>query len=182
MRSKRAKFVLFLTLGLACISASIAQSTDYVDELKACAITTDREARFACYEDLGKRALEDEPAAEKSSAERMAQPEAVPAPVAPETGTSAATLPDDLGGASFVEQESSQSTEEQYRGRLISCKKSKSDEWWFYFENGQVWKQVDSRRLRHRECNFMVTITKDGFGYRLQRDGEDTRVRVTRKR
>ena len=59
--------MLFLTLGLACISASIAQSADYADELKACAKMTDRNARFACYENLGKRALEGESAAEKSS-------------------------------------------------------------------------------------------------------------------
>ena len=172
--------MVFLTLGVACISASVAQSADYVDELKACAIVPDRDARFACYEILGKRALEDEPAAEKSSAEITAQPEAAAVPVAKETATNAAALPDDLGGTTF--EDKSESTKEQYQGLLRSCKKSAGDEWYFYFANGQVWKQVDSHRLRHRECNFMATITRDRIGYKLQREGESTKVRVTRLR
>jgi hypothetical protein len=180
MRSKKTKFMMFLTLGLACISASIAQSADYVDELRACAMVPDREARFACYENLGRRALEEQPATEKSSAEMTARPEAAAAPAAKETATNSATLPDDLGGSTF--EEPSESAKEQYQGLLRSCKKSAGDEWYFYFANGQVWKQVDSHRLRHRECNFMATITRDRIGYKLQREGESTKVRVTRLR
>jgi hypothetical protein len=172
--------MVFLTLGLACISASIAQSADYVDELKACAIVPERDARFACYEILGKRALEDDPAAGKSSAEMTTQPEAAAVPVAEETATKAVALPDDLGGTTF--EDPSESTKEQYQGLLRSCKKKSSTEWYFYFDNGQVWKQVDGRRLVHRKCNFMVTITKDAIGYKLLKEDENIMVRVTRLR
>ncbi len=167
--------MLFLPLGLACLSASIAQSADYVDELKACAKVTDRDARFACYEDLGKRALEDEPATGKSSAEKMVQPEAAAVPAATGTVTNAVALPDDLGSTSYEDPT-------QYRGLVTSCKKNADEQWYFYFNNGQVWKQVDRRRHRYRDCNFFVTITNDGLGYKMQIDGDKSKVRVSRRR
>ena len=180
MRSKRVKFMLFLTLGLACISAGNAQSAELVDELKTCAKVTDRNARFACYENLGKRALENETAAERSSAEIIAQPEAAAVPVAIGTTTNTVALPDDLGSASI--DDPSQSTEKQNRSLLTSCKKGADQQWYFYFENGQVWKQIDSHRLSFRECNFIATITKDGFGYKMQIESVNKKFRVTRKR
>ena len=166
--------MLFLTLGPACMFASIAQSANYVDELKACAKVTDRDARFACYENLGKRALEDEPATEKSSAEKVVQPEAA-APAATGTATNAFALPDDLGSASYEDPT-------QYRGLITSCKKDANEQWNFYFDNGQVWKQVGGRRHGYRECNFFVTITNDGLGYKMQIDGDKSKVRVSRRR
>jgi len=169
--------MLFLTLGPACISASIAQSADYADELKACAKMTDRDARIACYENLGKRALEDESAAEKSSAEMIVQPEAEAAAVPVATGTAKNTvaLPDDLGTTSFENPT-------QYRGLITSCKKGADEQWYFYFDDGQVWKQVDGRRFRYRECNFFVTITNDGLGYKMQIDADKNKIRVSRRR
>jgi hypothetical protein len=168
MRSQHSKFVLSLA---ACISASVAQSADYVDELKACTKVTDRDARFACYENLGKRALEDESVTEKSSAEMKVQSEAAVL-VATGTASKAAALPDDLG----IENTS------QYRGLITSCKKNADEQWYFYFDNGQVWKQVDGRRRHYRKCNFYVTITNDGLGYKMQIDGDKNKVRISRRR
>ena len=171
MRSQHSKFVLSLA---ACISASVAQSADYVDELKACTNVTDRDARFACYENLGKRALEDESATEKPSAETMVQSEAA-VPVAKGTTTNAAALPDDLGNTSFKDPT-------QHRGLITSCKKNADEQWYFYFDSGQVWKQVDGRRHHFRECKFFVTITNDGLGYKMQIDGDKSKVRISRRR
>ena len=171
MRSQHSKIVLSLA---ACISASVAQSADYVDELKACTKVTDQDARFACYENLGKRVLEDESATGKPSAETMVQPEAA-VPVATGTATKAVALPDDLGNKSFKDPT-------QYRGLITSCKKNADEQWYFYFDGGQVWKQVDGRRHHYRECNFFVTITNDGLGYKMQIDGTKKKVRVSRRR
>jgi hypothetical protein len=112
MRSQHSKIVLSLA---ACISASVAQSADYVDELKACTKVTDRDARFTCYENLGKRALEDESVTEKSSAEVKVQPEAAVL-VATGAATNAISLPDDLGNTPSEDPS-------QYRGLITSCKK-----------------------------------------------------------
>lgn len=171
MRSQYSKFVLSLA---ACVSASIAQSADYVDELKACTKVTDRDARFACYENLGKRVLDDETATEKSSVEMMVQTEAA-ALDATGTAPNAAALPDDLGNTSFEDPS-------QYRGLITSCKINADGQWYFYFDDGQVWKQVDGRRRHFRKCNFFVTITNDGLGYKMQIDGSKNRIRISRRR
>ena len=172
--------MLFLTLGLACISASNVQSADYIDELKACVKVADRDARFDCYENLGKRVLEDESAGKELSAEMKAEPEAAAVPAATGTATVEVALPDDVGGQSF--EDPSQSTEKQYSGLLTSCKQDANDNWYFYFDNGQVWKQVDSRRLRNRKCNSTVTIAKGALGYKMQIDADKNIIRVSRVR
>lgn len=158
----------------ACISASVAQSADYVDELKACTKVTERDSRFACYENLGKRALQDESTTGKSSAEMKVQTEA-PALDATGTAPNAAALPADLGNTSFENPT-------QHRGLITSCKKNADEQWYFYFDNGQVWKQVDGHRHHYRKCNFYVTITNDGLGYKMQIDGKNNKVRISRRR
>ena len=50
----------------------------------------------------------------------------------------------------------------------------------FYMENGDVWKQVDDKRLDFKECDFNVTISKVLFGYKMQKEGEEKRFRVSR--
>jgi len=52
----------------------------------------------------------------------------------------------------------------------------------FYLEGGQVWKQVGDKRLYFKDCDFNVTISKDFFGYKMQREGEKSRFRVSRLR
>ena len=178
MRSKCINIMQFLALGLACVSASFAQSADYIDELKTCAKVSDRDARFTCYENLGNRALEDESAAKKSTTKMTAQPETAALPAAAETATSKATLPDDKGSSLQMPTQS----KEQYSGLITSCKRNADGDWYFYFDNGQVWKQVDRNRLDLRECNFIVTITRGGFGYVMHLDSGKQKVRVSRRR
>ena len=49
-----------------------------------------------------------------------------------------------------------------------------------FFSNGQVWKQSKNDRVHFRDCNFDVTITKDFFGYKMQQEGENRRIRIKR--
>ena len=177
MRSRCAKYILLLTLGLACISTSIAQSEDPIEELKACAKMTDRDARFACYDNLGERVVREESAAKKSPTEMVAQPEGA---ATTGTATNAPSLPDDLRGE--VLEDRSQSTIIQQRGLITSCNEGRDGKWYFYFDNGQVWKQVNALKLHYKECNFTATITRDGFGYKMQIDSKKRKIRVSRKR
>ena len=163
-RSSTAIFILLITV---YTSSGVAQSVDTVEELKVCARMTDQDARFACFDNLGERVLREEPADKKPTQEKMAQPEAVTA-----TATNAQPLPDDLGRSKSI----------QYSGLITSCQKGQYGDWYFIFDNGQVWKEVNNRNLRFKECNFNATITKDVFGYKMQIDGVEKTIRIRRTR
>ena len=163
-RSNTAIFILLITV---LTSSGVAQSVDTAEELKVCAGMTDQDARFACFDKLGERVLREEPADKKPTQEEMAQPEAVTA-----TATNAQPLPDDFGRSKSV----------QYSGLITSCKKGHYGDWYFIFDNGQVWKEVNKRNRRFKECNFNATITNDGFGYKMHIHGVEKYLRVRRHR
>jgi len=95
-------------------------------------------------------------------------------------GTPSATLPDELGGGDFAPE--SEQENDSARGRVTSCKKGPDSKWYFYFEGGQVWKQVNLERLRLADCDFDAVITKDLAGYKMKIDGRQDLIRVTRKK
>ena len=163
-RSIAAFFILLLTV---FASSSAAQSVDTVEELKICASIADQEARLACFDELGERVLREESAVEETTHDEVAEPEAATA-----TTTDVQPLPDELGSSKTA----------RYTGLITSCKKGHYGDWYFFFDNGQVWKEVNDRRLRFKDCNFNATITKDGFGYKMRIDGEKKTIRVRRHR
>lgn len=147
-------------------SSGVAQSVDPVEELRICAAITDQNARLVCFDNLGERVLREEPA------DRNPAQQEVRAESETETATNVEPLPDDLGSSKNV----------QYVGLITSCERGHYGDWFFIFDNGQVWKDVNNRRLRFKECNFKATITKDAFGYKMQIDGMDATIRVKRSR
>ena len=163
----RSNTAIFILLTAVFTSPGVAQSVDTVEEIKVCAKMTDKDARFACFDNLGERVLREESADKKSTQEKMAQPEAETA-----TATNAQPLPDDLGIAKNI----------QYVGLITSCKKGYYGDWYFIFDNGQVWKDVNNRDHRFKECNFNATITKDAFGHKMRIDGVEKTIRVKRNR
>ena len=163
MTRSNTAILIFLTVLFAF--SGVAQSADTVEELKACARVTDQDARHACYDKLGERVLREEPAARKPADETAGPPTAVTA-----TATSAQSLPDELGKPQDVE----------YVGTITSCRQGGRGDWYFFFDNGQVWKDVNKRTRRFKDCNFNATITRDGFGYKMQIDGSERTIRVKR--
>ena len=161
-RSRTAIFILLIPV---FTSSGVAQSVDPVEELKVCAKITDRDARFSCFDSLGERVLREESADKKPTEENVAQPVAVTA-----TATNAQSLPDGLGKSSSV----------QHSGLITACKKGQYSNWFFFFDNGQVWKEVNPRNRQFKECNFNATITRDGFGYEMHIDAVDKTIRVRR--
>lgn len=155
----------FILVTAMLTSSSVAQSVGTVEELKVCARMTDQSARLECFDNLGERALGKEPADEKPAQEQQVEPEAVT-----ETATDVEPLPDDFGSSKTA----------QYGGLITSCKRGHYGDWYFIFDNGQVWKEVNHRNLRFKECNFNATITKDAFGYKMQIDGMEKTIRVRR--
>ena len=170
-RTNTAIFTLLITVST---STGIAQSVDPIEELKACAKMTDRDARYACLDNLGERVLREESADKKPTPGKVAQPEAVTTAAA----TNAQPQPDDLGESTFGDDQESKSI--KYSGMTRSCKKGEYGNWYFFLDNGQIWKEVNIRNRRFKECNFNVTITKDRFGYKMRIDASEKSIRVRR--
>ena len=154
-----------------------AAEVDPTDELVACAKLVDDAERITCYEELGNRALENETDASQPDAAAIGTAAVAEMPEATEA---APTLPDDIGGAKFEEQANPDTPPNQ--GRVIRCEEGSDDRWFFYFEGGQVWKQNDTKRRVFRDCDFIATISKDFFGYKMVIEGRDGKIRVNRKR
>lgn len=154
--------VLSLTITSLCFAAP----PPLVDELLSCAGIVDTQQRLACYD-----ALSSNLKGANEQAATAASPEDQDTAVA-------AAMPDSIGGGAFSPEEQQTS----YRGRVTSCKKSADRRWFYIFENGQVWKQVDRRKRRHKTCDFQVTLSKDNFGYTMMIDNQDAKIRVDRRR
>lgn len=201
MRRTTLKLSPVLTVGLV-MAIGDAQAIDPLQELRACARMDDAADRADCYDALGQWALGEEaesavaapqpeeaplpaaaavPAAAASSAKPASAPSTAATPVTGESAASVASapqaLPDDIGGQQFEDK-----PDERYTDRVMSCRKATDDKWLFYFESGQVWKQVSSKRvlLDDDACQFGATISKDFFGFKMQIEGENSKVRISR--
>ena len=161
----RSRTALFIFVVAMIASSSFAQAMDTIEELKACTKMTDQDARLACFDKLGERVLSEEAADTRPTQEEKVQPEAATA-----AGTTVVPLPDELGSSKDV----------QYVGLITSCKKGHYGDWYFIFDNEQVWKDVNNRNLRFKECHFNATITKYAFGYKMRIEGLDRDIRVKR--
>ena len=175
MKSRRAAPVFVFMICLACVPGGTTYASDPVEALKACAKMTDRDARLSCYDELGKRLIDEESSDKTSSANDDVQAEGAAAAT---TAAVTPSLPDDLGGTSFEKK----SGTPQNKGRVTSCEKGADNRWYFFFDNEQVWKESNTGRYRFKDCNFVATITRDGFGYKMQQQGETRKIRVKRVR
>ena len=169
---------LSLTLWL---SNSMAQQDALQAELLRCAALPAETARVKCYDALAQR---DPQPAETGAASKPEEPKPVedpPLPPDPETEPSSAQtveITDDVGREQLDGDEDTQA--EVYHATVTSCKKNSSGRVFFFFENGQIWKQTDYSRFRHRECNFDITLTRDAFGYKMKIADQKASYRVSR--
>jgi hypothetical protein len=157
---------LFLGAMLIALSqASIGAETS-ADELARCSAIAESTPRLACYDTLSGRPVShpDVPAATVAAGGLTA------------VGATTSEPPADVG------TESSKDNDKIVKLRVTSCVKDVRKRHIFYFEDGQVWKQVNSKMLPYKECDFMVTMKKDFFGYKMQIDGEESRIRISRVR
>ena len=163
-------------------AAFSARADDSIsDELRRCASIGDASARLACYDGLSGRQMPAsaapgaslDPSIDSSAAERsvvepsVVQPSANKPLADPNSETVRGNTDDRYETISI-------------RATVTKCRQDDNKKYYFYLENGQVWKQSDRKRLKYEDCNFDVTITKDFFGSKMRQDGEDRRVRVTR--
>ena len=205
--NKKPRLFLVAAIGILLLPAAAYADDSLGAALEICATIENDNDRLSCYDALAllndgvAPAVESaaEPAAaEPAPAEPVAEPAAEPAPTAPETLTPAAkpapaavaataeTLPEviplsDEIGKSGVRKDDD--APQKHSARVTKCVENKqSGQYYFYFDNGQVWKQSNYRKLLWRKCEFDVTIAKAIFGYDMYIPEKDRTVRVSRLR
>lgn len=156
--STRALVVLILLALNVC-----AQADDLGERVRYCSAIENDDLRLACFDGLTGL---DAPSAPQVVAEVAAPPPA----------------PENLGAERLRHKERAVEAEEEINvtATVTRCSEGGNDRYVFYFDNGQVWKQSNNDRVRFRDCNFDVTITKDFFGYKMQQEGETRRIRIKR--
>jgi len=155
------------------VAHSNSVATDNVAEaLTNCRTLGDEIERLECYDGIGK-------ATATMNEQRAAEIVAVASE--PESGSMTA---------------SSQSTEHQddfglpkkpdgpqsIRVTVESCGEASNRLFYFYLEDGQVWKYVGKDKLRIKSCEPGATIGEDRWGFSIQLDGDTRQLRVTRLR
>lgn len=150
---------VLLGIGLLLVATSPRADDGNVDELRRCSLIEDSAARLACYDTQSGQQQPGRPAPDNT----------------PEPATNSSI--DDLGSESIGRERGEAPT---LRATVTRCRKDGNDKYHFYFENGQVWKQTDRKRLKYKVCEFDITITKYFFGHKMQPDGGKSRIRITR--
>jgi hypothetical protein len=133
------------------------------DALQACSAIDDASARLACFDEAVGR-----------SAPAAKTPATVPAE------KPARNTLDDLGDETLPGAGRAKDEELAVRAKVVRCEKDVRRKYVFFFENGQVWRQSSDKGVYFKDCNFDVTISKDFFGYKMQRDGDKGRIRIAR--
>jgi len=163
---------LFLTTILLG-SQSFAHESEVIQSIKDCARTDDQSDRSSCYETLGRELIQADEAKEFAAKEAEAKQT--------QEGKYSEVLPESLGGGEYADKAGVKPTE--YRGKVVSCQKAYDRKWFYIFDNKQVWKQIDSRKLRYRYgCDFKVTIYRGRFGYIMLIDDQEGKIQVKRHR
>jgi hypothetical protein len=185
--------------------ASAADSNAIVDELKNCARIAGSDVRIACYEALGRQVIQGEtstqanpnpaPSANASTTSAVAvgtataatAPETATATAAPEVATATVapseepSMNDSMGGYKY-EKKPLDHPDNDISTRIVQCQQNLDKAWYFKFENGQVWKQVDGKTRHFKNCDFAVVVSKDGLGYKMQVEGEGAKIRISRRK
>ena len=161
--------LMILTAGLSSMTALANESNE---QAKACMTIGDGAKRLACFDNWAASTFESNVV--QSDSDKGNDEDS------PNTGTNAepaSSLPSTLGGGKF---DNTKKVFESNRGKVVSCKQSYDKRWFFIFDNGQVWKQTDRRQRFFKDCDFFVTLTEDGFGYKMFIEGKKTKIRVKR--
>ena len=69
-----------------------------------------------------------------------------------------------------------------YLANVTRCSLSPRGKYYFYFDNGQVWRQTDAERQEFEDCDFSATIEKDMFGFKMRPQNGARPVRIKRIR
>lgn len=160
-----------LTLSIAEGQVAHASAADLGNAIKSCAQITDSLTRLDCFDAISKQLSEGQIGVED-------QTNAASKPEEPSPNSSTTEITNAVGGSEFSRDK--ESGPEVYTAKVSRCQQGADGRWFFIFSNQQVWKQVKNNSRRYRNCNFDVTISKDIFGYVMQRQDNERKIRVKR--
>ncbi len=155
-------FSLILSPALPGAGAANAQSTDaqsMQDGILACQRIEKRKARYRCYD-----ALE--------------SGDATPAPAVAAAVPNPAAERRDFGRPTYAKEKKGPET---LTVQIVSATMGRSGKWTFRTSDGQIWRQVNTKRVRFSKQNFEAEISKAplaGFYFRVP--GKKLRLRVKR--
>lgn len=176
-------FRVSLLVILAFLLLSVAEANDYSalrNEMRRCISLANDDARLACFDQLANDVSQT-----RESPVETIDPESsdttIPALVSePANGQVADVVPlTDAVGKENVRRDDS-IVNPEYAATVTRCERNPRGRYYFYFANGQVWKQTNSRRLHFRDCNFEVTVSRDIFGYKMSIAGQRKRIRISK--
>jgi len=155
MERMRPTLLIFGIMLAAASGCEDARGSDLATpEIERCrAIVNDTE-RLSCYDNIGSSA----PSANSEEPEDREKTE-----IAEDFG-----LPD-------TDKES-----RIYSVAMDRCGMAPNRFFYFYFENGQVWKYVGNKKLRYKSCPTSADINEDRYGYKLRLQGETRWHRIQR--
>ena len=160
--------VLFIAAATVLAMPSFAVADE--SALQRCGAIEDAASRLECYDEIAKQTTARQQPIDNEEPNDKVSPQ----DEMPEQQLSEEPSPDQVKSAEEDPDTGSFTT------TVTRCEKSYDGKYLFFFENGQVWKQVKTDRESHRNCNFTVTVTRDWFGYKMQRDDNDRRIRISR--
>lgn len=160
-----------LRLGALAIMLNASADAQDAADLGSCANLEDPQARLACYDAASQGLQEAKPASPPA--------EAAPARETPESPAAADSAQPSV--AVSEEQPGPEDGKDQpLRLQLTDCQKGPTGKWYFYFDDGQVWKQKDNDRFSTKNCNGEVAISKDFFGYKIEFQTTENKIRAAR--
>lgn len=160
-----------LRFGALAVMLNASASAQDTADVESCANLEDPQARLACYDAASQGLQEAKPASPPAGAAPAGEPLASPA-VEDSTPPSA--------GSSEEQPGTEDQKEEPLRLLLTDCQKGPTNKWYFHFDNGQVWKQKDNDRFSMKDCNGEVAISKDFFGYKIEFQTTENKIRAAR--
>lgn len=143
-----------------------------MQDIRKCRQISEAEARLACYDRLG------EPATSGPGTTAAEQPaQEAPGTVHEDVtghGPGYRELTEDVGLPKAIRDD------QVILATVSRCGEANNRRFYFYFDNGQIWKYVGGRKLRIRDCSKPATLREDRFGFTLQLDGDARSMRVER--
>jgi len=154
---------IFFILGTIALTAMAEVHAQDSSDMARCAEHENADSRLACYDKVIGRSSSSPP--DPEAAEKKPNP-----------------LTEEVGQEQLDSKDKPDQEPEAFAGRVTDCRLNADGKWYFYFANGQVWKERNSGRQQFKDCDFEVTITKDVFGYKMQIEGEGKKIRIGRVR
>ncbi len=184
-----------LVAAIALASPALFADDELGDGLAECREIEKNKQRLACYDALAADRAAPAGATDAVAATALPAVAAAPADAAAATtvvstteaeaaasSTEPAPLSDEVAKSSVSDEIEDKP---RYSARVERCvTETRPDVTYFYMENGQVWRQSNSGRLRLRDrsCQFDVVISQTTFGWIMDIPSEKMDVRVRRIR